>query len=80
MLKRKRRLIASGRLKKGFMCGIAFQHELGEEVLGSATMPAEVFSTVESMKNLRTRTTTYHRKCGIVEVEIRFKRWVEKPT
>jgi uncharacterized membrane-anchored protein len=45
-------------------------------------MPVEVFSTVESMKNLREddRDATDRAMSGIVEVEIRFKRWVEKPT
>lgn len=48
-------------------------------------MPVEVFSTVKSMKNLRAWNGWRSRtqsclECGIVEVEIRFKRWVEKPT
>jgi hypothetical protein len=78
-------LIDSGRVKKGFMYGIDFSPSraaiavLGGEIV---SMPVEVFSTVESMKNLREddRDATDRAMSGIVEVEIRFKRWVEKPT
>ena len=55
--------------KKGFLCGVAFQHELGETTV-------KVFPTAKSLEERKTCTD----ECGIAEVEIRFKRWVKKPT
>ena len=55
--------------KKGFMCGIAFQHELGET-------DVKLYPTAKEMKKRHVGSE----ECGIAEVEIRFKRWVKKPT
>ena len=51
------------------MCGIAFQHELGET-------DVKLYPTAKEMKKRHVGSE----ECGIAEVEIRFKRWVKKPT
>jgi hypothetical protein len=55
--------------KKGYMCGIDWQHELCE--VPDGTM---VFGSVKMLKAVRNCTD----ECGIVEVEVRLVKWVKK--
>ena len=52
----------------GYMCGVDFQHELGE-VMDSTP----IYASVESLKEQRKCWTT----CGIVKVEIKLLTWEE---
>lgn len=54
--------------KKAFMCGVSFQHELGET-------DVRLFPTAKALKERLNCSD----ECGIAEVEVRFKRWVKKP-
>jgi hypothetical protein len=54
-------------VKKAYCCGIAWQHEMGE----TNTI---LYSTAKQCKQRCNCTND----CGIVEVEIRLKRWVVK--
>ncbi len=53
---------------KGYMCGVDWQHELGEAMGGNVVYPS-----VDDLKK--------HRKCvkncGIVEVKVQLSKWVE---
>lgn len=53
------------RVVRGYVCGIAWQHELGER-------DVVVYETAYRCGKIE--KCTQH--CGIVEVEIRLKRWV----
>lgn len=58
------------KLKKGYMCGIAFLDELEH-------------TDVNVYHNVKTLTKSHAhvaRECGIMQVEIKFKRWIRKPT
>lgn len=50
-----------------FVCGVDFQHELGY------ASDIVVYPSVESFKKNR----TCWEQCGIVELEVTLKRWVE---
>ena len=52
---------------KAFMCGVAWQHELGET-------DVKTYGSAKDCENDQGCTKT----CGIVEVEIRLKKWVKK--
>jgi len=52
---------------KAYMCGVAWQHEIGNTEV-------ELFASVASCAKTRKCTD----ECGIVEVEVRLKRWVKK--
>jgi hypothetical protein len=54
--------------RKGYMCGVDFQHELGE-VLDSTP----VYASVKALKEQRKCWKT----CGIVEVEVKITQWIE---
>jgi hypothetical protein len=54
--------------RKGYLCGVDFQHELGE-VMDSTP----VYSSVEDLKRQRECWSD----CGIVEVEVTLVKWVE---
>ena len=53
--------------KKAYVCGVAWQHEIGET---DVTM-------YESARRCR-KERGCTEECGIVEIEVRFKRWVKK--
>lgn len=55
--------------KIGYMCGVDFQHELGE-ALGDTP----VYSSIEELK----REKRCWKQCGIVEVKIQLVSWAEK--
>lgn len=57
--KRKRRRV--------FMCGVAYQHEVGE-------VPFDAYISVAALK----RKECCWKQCGIVECEVRAVRWVVK--
>jgi hypothetical protein len=57
------------KIKKGFMCGIAFQHEL-------ENTDVDVYPTISLLKKSHSHACN---ECGIAEVEIIFKRWRKKP-
>jgi hypothetical protein len=50
------------------MCGVDFQHHLGEDA-----QPTKTYASVEDLKEARRCWS----QCGIVEVEISVKSWVE---
>lgn len=52
---------------KGYMCGVAWQHEVGETEV-------ELYQSPEACRKARGCTN----ECGIVEVEVRLRRWVRK--
>jgi len=56
------------RTEKVYMCGVDWQHEIGAAMGGNTVHPS-----VEDLKK--------HRKCwkscGIVEIEVKFVKWVE---
>lgn len=54
--------------KKAYMCGVDFQHELNHPCM------TPVYSTLKTIKQHRACIN----ECGIVEVEIKVKRWVKK--
>lgn len=52
--------------KTGYMCGVDFQHHIeGDD--------ATIFASVKQLK--RDKKCTH--QCGIVEVEVRVKKWVK---
>lgn len=51
---------------KVYMCGVAWQHEIGETWV-------KVFPSVESLKAAHTCTN----ECGIVELDVEFSEWVK---
>ena len=55
---------------KKYLCGIAFQHELGE------TDEIDIYDTLEEMKSSH---KCWH-SCGIVEIEIEFESHPENYT
>lgn len=54
--------------KTSFVCGVDFQHEIGE-----GPNDIKLYSSLEVLKKQR----TCWRECGIVELDIKIKRWVE---
>ena len=54
--------------RKGFMCAVDFDWELGE-----VNDSSPVYSSVEDLKRQR----TCWEKCGIVEVEVKRVKWIE---
>jgi hypothetical protein len=52
-----------------FVDGVDYQHELGEVIDGT-----KVYGTIEDLKE---RNKCW-KSCGIVKLEITFKKWVEK--
>lgn len=57
-------------MKKVYVCGIDWQHEIGEEM---AKPDVVVYPSVESLKKHR----TCWQECGIVEIEMKVTKWVE---
>lgn len=55
-----------------FMDGIDWQHEIGSNVDGNTVYP--------SAKSLKKGSRHALTECGIAEVEVRFVRWIKKPT
>lgn len=53
---------------KVYMCGIDWQHELGQALGGN-----RVYASVEDLKQNR----TCWKECGIVEVEVKLSKWIE---
>lgn len=53
--------------KKSYICGIDWQHEIGE------ANDVRLFASVESLKKHR----QCWKECGIVELDIRVTKWVE---
>ena len=53
----------------GYMCGIDFQHELGE-----APGPSKIYTTIVEAK----KAHTCWRECGIVKVTVTLEEWVVK--
>jgi hypothetical protein len=56
------------KIKKGFMCGVAFLDEL-------ENTDVKVFPSISSLKESHSHACN---GCGIVEVEIKIKRWRKK--
>lgn len=56
--------------KTGYMCGIAFMDELGNT-------DVKVYPSAAQLKKSHVHVFN---ECGIAVVEIKFKRWVKKPT
>lgn len=57
-------------VKAGYVCGVDWQHELGEPgLIGPA---CKVYNSIEELQAGESCTA----ECGAVEVEIRLKRWV----
>lgn len=56
----------------GYMCGVAWQHELGEAMGGTL-----VYADVDDPDLKRHGERDFG--CGIVEVEVRIRRWVVPP-
>jgi hypothetical protein len=54
--------------RTAYMCGVDFQHHLGEDSKATRT-----YASVECLKEAR----ECWKQCGIVEVEVRVKAWVE---
>lgn len=54
--------------KKSYVCGVDWQHEIGE-----GPNDVKLYSSLEVLKKER----TCWKECGIVELDIRVKRWVE---
>lgn len=54
---------------RGFMCGVDWQHELGAADDGTRVYPSE--------GSLRDHLKCAD-ECGVVEVEVRFVRWVQE--
>lgn len=55
---------------KVYLCGVSYQHELGEAADGVTVYP--------SMPSIKKYDTCSNSGCGIVECEIKFNRWVEE--
>jgi hypothetical protein len=53
--------------KKSYVCGVDWQHEIGE------CNDVKLFSSIKALKKAR----TCWEECGIVELEIKVKKWVE---
>jgi hypothetical protein len=53
--------------RKSYVCGVDFQHEIGE------CNDVKLFSSIKALKKAR----TCWKECGIVELEIKIKKWVE---
>ena len=53
--------------KKAYMCGVAWQHEIGNT-------DVTIWPSKESLE----RNNKCSDECGIVEVEVKLKRWVKK--
>jgi len=56
---------------KLYTCGVDWQHEIGQASDLEGKMP--LYSTIEDLKRKR----TCWKECGIVEVELKLKKWVE---
>lgn len=54
--------------KKSYVCGVDWQHEIGE-----GPNDIKLYSSLEVLKKER----TCWKECGIVELEISVKKWVE---
>ena len=54
--------------KKSYVCGVDWQHEIGE-----GPNDIKLYSSLAVLKKER----TCWKECGIVELDIRVKRWVE---
>jgi hypothetical protein len=54
-------------VKKSYVCGVDWQHEIGE------CNDVKLFSSVKALKKARTCWA----ECGIVELELSVKKWVE---
>ena len=54
---------------EGFMCGIDFQHELGEASGGNVVYP--------SLKDAETNLPC-HKSCGVVKVKVELVEWVKE--
>ncbi len=54
--------------KKVYVCGVDWQHELGE-----VSDYTKVYSTVEDLKRQR----SCWEECGIVELEVKMTKWME---
>lgn len=54
-------------IKKGYMCGISFQHEIGLKP------EVKIYASVEDLTRDRKCTD----ECGIVEVEIKEIKWIK---
>lgn len=53
----------------GYMCGIDWQHELGEALGGT-----KVYASADDPELAKHGSRKYG--CGVVEVEVRIRRWV----
>ena len=53
--------------KKSYVCGVDWQQEIGE------CNDIKLYSSVKALKKAR----TCWEECGIVELEIKVKKWVE---
>jgi nickel-dependent lactate racemase len=53
--------------KKSYVCGIDWQHEIGE------CNDVKLYSSIKALKKAR----QCWEECGIVELEIKVKKWVE---
>jgi|APFre7841882654_1041346.scaffolds.fasta_scaffold71377_3 hypothetical protein len=60
-----------GRKVKAFMCGIAWQHELGET-------DVRLYPSAKVMLSGPKGHVFCAKECGIVEVEVKFVRWVRE--
>jgi hypothetical protein len=58
------------RSKYVYLCGVDWQHELGEEMLKPDVV---VYPSVESLKKHR----TCWKSCGIVKLKVTLEEWVE---
>lgn len=54
--------------KRSYVCGVDFQHEIGD-----GANDVKLYSSLEVLKKER----TCWKECGIVELDIRVKKWVE---
>ena len=54
--------------KKSYVCGVDWQHEIGE-----GPNDIKLYSSLKVLKKER----TCWKECGIVELDIRVKKWVE---
>ena len=55
--------------KHGYFCGIAWDHEVGEDIQG-----IYVYPTIRALKALH----PMWRECGIVKVEFKLVKWMVK--
>lgn len=58
--------------RKLYACGVDWQHEIGEAPDLEGKMP--LYSSVEELKRKRTCWD----ECGIVEIELKVTKWVQK--